>query len=124
AGRLATARLVLREETAAGVVLDLLFASSGIEAEVVADAEPVEVLPALTVPVASLAHLIALKVLARDDDARPLDRADLLAPPPGASPADVVAARAALALIAARGYSRGRDLGGNLDAILRASGRA
>jgi hypothetical protein len=46
------------------VIVDLLFASSGIENEVVANADRLEVLPRLTVPVATTAHLIALKVLA------------------------------------------------------------
>lgn len=46
------------------VLVDLLFASSGIENEVVASADRLEVLPRLTVPVATTPHLIALKVLA------------------------------------------------------------
>jgi predicted nucleotidyltransferase len=121
-GRLATARVLPREEGAAGVVLDLLFASSGIEAEIVAGAEALEVLPTVTVPVASLPHLIALKILARDDRVRPLDRADLLALLQRAAPGDVADARAALALIAARGYARGRDLRADLDAMLRDTG--
>lgn len=46
------------------VVIDLLFASSGIEDEIVAAATEVDVLPGLRVPVASTGHLMALKVLA------------------------------------------------------------
>jgi hypothetical protein len=46
-GRLATIRLEAPTEGPAGVVVDLLFASSGIEAEVVRDAEVLEVLPGL-----------------------------------------------------------------------------
>ena len=42
-GRLATVRLALSQESRAPVV-DLLFASSGIEPEVVADAEPIDLL--------------------------------------------------------------------------------
>lgn len=52
------------ERRGSDVVVDLLFASSGIENEVVASADLLEVLPGLTVPVATTAHLIALKVLA------------------------------------------------------------
>jgi len=52
-------------------VIDLLFASSGIEPEVVADAEPIELLPDLTMGVARTGHLLALKVLSRDDVSRP-----------------------------------------------------
>ena len=55
--RLATVRLALRGE-AEGPVMDLLFASSGIEREVVAGATPIELLPRLTVKVACLEHLI------------------------------------------------------------------
>ena len=54
-------------------VIDLLFASSGIEPEVVADAESIELLPNLTMGVARTGHLIALKVLSRDDVSRPQD---------------------------------------------------
>lgn len=58
-------------------MLDVLFASSGIESEVVGSAELLEVLPGLTVPVARIGHLIALKVLSRDDRDRHQDIADL-----------------------------------------------
>ena len=51
AGRLATVRLHPPGDEH-GVVLDLLFASSGIEPEIVAAAQPVEVTPGLEVPVA------------------------------------------------------------------------
>ena len=50
-GRLATVRLTLAQESHAPVV-DLLFASSGIEREVVADAEPIDLLPNLKIHVA------------------------------------------------------------------------
>lgn len=46
------------------VIVDLLFASSGIENEVVASATRLEVLPQLLAPVATTGHLIALKTLA------------------------------------------------------------
>jgi hypothetical protein len=65
-GRLATVRLARSTETDAPVI-DLLFASSGIEAEVVAEAEAIELLPNLTMRVARIGHWIALKILSRDD---------------------------------------------------------
>lgn len=117
-GRLATARLT-RSREPTGPVIDLLFASSGIENEIVAAAEEMEVLPQLHVGVATTAHLIALKVLARDDVARPQDIADLRALLRGASDTDVDRARAALTLIAQRGYNRGRDLQAELEKLLR-----
>lgn len=117
-GRLATARLT-RSPAPASPVLDLLFASSGIEPEIVAAADQLQLLPQLHVGVATTAHLIALKVLARDDVNRPQDIGDLRALLRVASAADVTRARAALALIAERGYHRGRDLATELETLVR-----
>ena len=108
-GRLATVRLTRSNEPDAPVV-DLLFASSGIEPEVVAEAEPIQLLSNLTVNVALTGHLIALKVLSRDDVTRPQDLVDLRSLLRVASSADLTRARESLALIAARGYHRGRHL--------------
>ena len=101
-----------------GPVIDLLFASSGIEREVVAAGEPIELLPGLTVKVARVEHLIALKVLSRDDDRRPQDLVDLRALLRVATREQVSRAREALALIDTRGYHRGRELAAQLDALL------
>lgn len=92
------------------VVVDLLFASCGIEPEIVAAAEPLEILPSLTVPVARTAHLIAMKLLARDDRERPQDLDDIRALLETATTADRRAVPLAIRLIAKRGYARGRDL--------------
>jgi predicted nucleotidyltransferase len=116
-GRLATVRLSVAGD-AEGPVMDLLFASSGIEREVVAGAEPIELLPGLTVKVARIEHLVALKVLSRDDARRPQDLVDLRALLRVATTADVDRAREALGLIATRGYHRGRELLSQLDALL------
>lgn len=75
-------------------------------------------MPGLVVPVASTGHLIALKLLARDDDTRPQDHADLRALAAGATAEDVAAARTAVDLITERGFDRGRDLPALLDALL------
>jgi len=115
-GRLATVRLTRSGEPGAPVV-DLLFASSGIESEVVADAEPIDVLPRLRMGVARTGHLIALKVLSRDDVGRPQDLVDLRALLRVASAAEFTRARQSLALIAARGYHRGRDLTAELNRL-------
>jgi len=117
-GRLATARLTRSQEPATPVI-DLLFASSGIEAEIVAEADEIELLSQLPVRVATTGHLIALKVLARDDVTRPQDVSDLRALLGVASVDDVTQARAALTLIAKRGYHRGRDLHAELEKSLR-----
>lgn len=116
-GRLATARLTRPQEPASPVI-DLLFASSGIEAEIVAEADEIELLSQLPVRVATTGHLIALKVLARDDVTRPQDVSDLRALLGVASTGDVTRARAALTLIAKRGYHRGRDLEAELENVL------
>lgn len=101
-----------------GPVIDLLFASSGIEREVVAAAEVLELLPSLTMPVARTGHLIALKVLSRDDVARPQDLGDLRALLLVATQIELTRAREAIALIAARGYRRGRDVVGEMNELL------
>jgi predicted nucleotidyltransferase len=96
-GQLSMVRI--RSNTAAQIVVDLLFASSGIEREVVNEAEQVDVGGAV-VPVASAAHLIALKVLSRSDR-RPQDDQDLVALLTGASN-DTVTARVATRASSAR----------------------
>ena len=111
-GRIATVRLTRDSERS--VYIDLLFASSGIESEIVAAAERMAVLEGVTVPVATRSHLIAMKVLARDDRNRPQDFDDLRALLAEASQEDLRAAREALELVEARGYNRGRRLGDDL----------
>jgi hypothetical protein len=99
-------------------VLDALFASSGIESEIASESETLEVLPDLQIPVATTGHLIALKILARDDRTRPQDRVDRVALVTAATPADVEQARRALALITGRGFHRGKDLAADLEQFL------
>lgn len=108
--RMATARLSTGTARAEGLVLDILFASSGIEKEVCAAAEELTVFPDLTIPVASLYHLMILKVLSRDDRARPQDAGDLRQLIAAAQPGDLAAACAAGRLIEQRGYNRERNL--------------
>jgi predicted nucleotidyltransferase len=116
-GRLATVRLTSPIEAEIEVVIDLLFASSGIEHEVADAAESVDIVADLPLPVARTGHLIALKLLARDDERRPKDAEDLRALLAVATPDDVGLARAAVRLISSRGFDRGRDLVADLDAL-------
>jgi hypothetical protein len=60
--------------------------------------------------VARTGHLIALKLLARDDESRPQDLADLRTLRAAAMPDDLAIASAAVHLIMERGYNRDRDL--------------
>lgn len=117
-GRLATVRLT-RSSKLRAPVIDLLFASSGIECEVVAEAESMALLSNLTLGVARTGHLIALKVLSRDDVTRPQDLVDLRALLHVASSDELARARDSVALITARGYNRSRDLMSELNALLR-----
>lgn len=118
AGRLATVRLQAPSEESEGVVVDLLFASSGVEAEIVEEAERLEVLPALSVPVARSGDLLALKVLS-EGPKRPQDVVDIAALLRQASGADVQRARDIAALMVKRGYHRDRDLLARLEEHLR-----
>jgi hypothetical protein len=117
--RLATTRLAAPGGAARGVVVDLLFASSGIETEVARGADSIEVLPGLRIPVARVGHLMALKLLARDDRRRPQDLDDLRALLRESTPADLAEAKDALLAIEARGYHRERRLTESLEAFLR-----
>jgi hypothetical protein len=101
------------------VVVDLLFASSGIENEVVAGADRLEVLPGLIAPVATTAHLIALKILA----GRSQDLVDLGYLIRAASPADLDAARDAVKLIQIRGFNREQDVVADLERVITDLGR-
>ena len=67
-------------------------------------------LPNLTLGVARTGHLIALKILSRDDVTRPQDLVDLRALGGVASSTELARAQQSLMLITNRGYDRGRNL--------------
>lgn len=60
-GRLATVRLATTTRGEDDVVVDLMFASSGIEFAICRDAVRLQALPGVSVPVATRGHLIATK---------------------------------------------------------------
>jgi len=91
------------------MVVDLLFASSGIEREAVESAEIHEVFPHIRLPVARREHLLAMKILAHDPKRRPQDRVDALNVVKASSPEELAAAERALKAIEARGFARGKD---------------
>jgi sulfur carrier protein ThiS len=104
-GRMAMARLSTSDELS----VDILIASSGIEAEVVAAAETIEVVRGALLPVARVGHLIALKLLSVAPG-RETDAADLRSLAAIADPDEWRRASDAAAQIGERGFSRGRDL--------------
>ncbi len=108
--RLGTARLLPPRSAAVGVLVDLLFASCGIEPEIVRDAQRRAVVPGLTLPVARIAHLLAMKVLAFDERQRPQDYDDIMALLREADAAELSSAEQSLELITQRGFHRGKDL--------------
>ena len=116
--RLATVRMVAPLIGNSDIVVDLLFASSGIEREITDAAEHLEIVPGLTLPIATTGHLIALKLLARDDFHRPQDAADLRLLAAAASPEDLQIAGQAVELIEARGFNRDRNLAAALRALI------
>jgi hypothetical protein len=109
--RLSTIRLRRRGR---GPLVDLLFATCGIEAEVVHASSPMAVVTGLIADVAQVGHLIAMKLVSRDDTRRPQDRGDLLALSKVADDEEWARAEAAVRLIEARGYARKRDLQASL----------
>lgn len=100
--RLATARLRRAEDRA--VLIDLLFASSGIERELAAAAVRVD-----DVPVSRVGHLLALKVLS-ESEKRLQDRIDIQELAKVATDEDWRTAEAMVRLIKERGFHRGRAL--------------
>lgn len=100
--RLATARL--RRAADRSILIDLLFASSGIESELAAAAVQVD-----SVPVGTVGHLIALKVLS-ESEKRLQDRIDIQELAKVASDEDWATAEAMVRLIKDRGFHRGRAL--------------
>jgi hypothetical protein len=87
----------------------------------VSTADPLKVFPGCMVPVAQVGHLVALKLLSRDDRTRPQDVIDLRALRTVANEVDVELARAAVRRITEHGFARGRDLDAALTEWVRES---
>ncbi|MCB9585785.1 MAG: nucleotidyl transferase AbiEii/AbiGii toxin family protein [Polyangiaceae bacterium] len=110
--RLATARL----RSPSGLVVDLIFASCGIEAEVVNAASMFDYPGVGAIPVAESEELLAMKVLSMTDQ-RLQDRIDarnlLLC-----NEVDLARVRQRLREIEQRGYDRDQDLSEKLETVL------
>ncbi|MCU1399476.1 MAG: hypothetical protein JWN62_2585 [Acidimicrobiales bacterium] len=105
-----------------GVALDVLTASSGIESEIVAAAEEIDVVEGFPMRVATAGHLIALKLLSVGPG-RETDAADLRALASVATKSDWQQASEAVELIVQRGFNRDRDLAASLATLRREAGR-
>jgi hypothetical protein len=120
-GRLAAVRFAPPGEPEEGIVVDVLFTSSGIEPEICQDADRLEVAPGLTVPVAQAGHLVAMKLLALAPD-RPQDGVDLQSLRGNLSPIDRERARQAVARIEELGANRSKPLREELERWLGTEG--
>ena len=105
-----------------GVKVDLLFASSGIETEIVDRATSIDFGGVGAVPVASAEELLAMKVLSMTD-VRLQDRIDAQRLLQFTPALDLSLVRGHLARITARGYAREQDLEAKLALVLRDVGR-
>lgn len=114
-GRLATVRLISPLQDEGGIVVDLLFSSSGVEPEIVAQAKWIELMPKFVVPVIRAGHLLAVKIHA----GRPKDLEDARTILESLHPSELQIARETLKLIHERGFSQEKDLQAELDNMIR-----
>ena len=117
--RLATVRL----QSTKNVIVALLFASSGIETEVVTRASNVKVTSELEIPVAATEELIAMKVLSMSDQ-RLQDHLDVQRLIQYAIDLDIDRIRHNLRLICERSYNRDQDLLAKFDRVLSETTRS
>jgi predicted nucleotidyltransferase len=111
--RLSTVRLL----SSLGVKIDLLFASSGIEAEAVARAVQIDIPGIGPLPVACAEELVAMKILSMTHR-RLQDRIDAQRLLQHTHGLDIDRVRENLKLIRQRGYDRGEDLDAKLASLL------
>jgi len=116
-------RIMVPSQRPYAIPLNLLSSSSGIEHEVVEHATALEILPNLTVPVASRGYLLAMKVLSQNHPDRLHDKTDLNALILNSDPQDVKTARKALELITSRGFNHDRNLLTELEGFLAAASK-
>ena len=91
------------------IFIDLLFASSGIETEIVEQALSLEAIPDVEIKVAQIGHLLALKILS-EAPGREQDTLDIRALLQEANDIDIKKAKEACVLITSRGFHRERNL--------------
>jgi Nucleotidyl transferase AbiEii toxin, Type IV TA system len=109
-GELNTVRLWCPSVSGTQFLLDVMFATTGIEAEAVAAAARVNVTPRIVLPVATVQHLIAMKVLSSGAPGRSRDEDDLQRMIENATSKELAEAQNALGLMTERGRNRGKNL--------------
>ena len=108
---IALARLFSKDDYSSLIELDFLFELCGIEKEVVDSAEELEIWPGLTVAIATMPALLAMKARCQELPERIQDKADLVNQLiPFASESDLDQARELIKLIETRGFNEGRKI--------------
>ena len=100
------------------VHVDILFASSGIEKEIIEQAEVIEIFQGIEIPIAQIGHLLALKILSESPE-RSRDTQDIKNLITFATEEDIQLAKDSCQLITQRGFHRQRQLIQLLDAHLQ-----
>jgi hypothetical protein len=99
-------------------IVDLLFATCGIEQEIIDEAESLEVDEGFRVLVARTGHLLAQKLLSQHPTKRPQDIIDAVQLARQAGKDEQDRAWRSVRLITERGYARDKDLQADLQALL------
>lgn len=120
---MATVRLRCPAKGGTSFLLDLLVRTSGIEREIVEQAQELRFGPRLRLRAARVGHLLAMKVLAARES-RPNDAADLIRLLQNATPADLDLARTSIQLMKQRGYWRDKDLAADFERYQRLAAEA
>ena len=119
---IATVRLSkFSDDESIEVIVDLLFATCGIEDEIVKNATLEEVLPLCKMHVATLPSLIAMKVLSASPDKRPQDIMDINSLLAELNHEDIKIAKKLVSLIQERKFNRSKDLLSNFDKYIEIS---
>jgi hypothetical protein len=114
-GRISTVRMTSNRSPR--TLVDLLVATTGIEAEIVRSAERMEVAAGVACPVARRGHLVAMKVLSSGAQ-RPRDAQDLIELLRGISVEELALARAAARSIDAAGLHPKRSIAKDLEGVV------
>ncbi len=122
-GAMATVRLRCPPKSGTTFLLDLLVRTSGIEREIVEQAQEVPFGPQLRLRAARVGHLLAMKLLAARES-RPNDAADIIRLLQRVAPADLELARSSIQLMKQRGYWRDKDLSAEFERYERLAAEA